>query len=113
MALPSVLSEKGLAKFRTKVCERILATGSCAFADKCQYSHAAAPRRNPKKVKYLPTPCLDPKNCPAGNACKYSHTIDEELYHPTAYKTSTCPGGNACGGYYCPFAHSVEELRPP
>ena len=31
------------------------------------------------------------------------------LYHPTVYKTSMCDSWN-CSRYYCPFAHSVDEL---
>lgn len=111
MALPPVLSEKGLAKFRTKLCERLLATGSCAFGEKCQYSHTDRPRRNPHKVTYAPRLCPNCDNCPKGAECDFAHTRDEELFHPAVYKTSPCPGGATCSGYYCPYAHNNDELR--
>lgn len=110
MALPSTLSEKGLAKFRTKLCERILASGSCSFGAKCQYAHVTPPRRNPKKIFYRPICCPDLVSCPHGGQCEYAHTADEELYHPSTYKTILCLGRGACSGFYCPFVHSGEEL---
>mmetsp|Transcript_101041 Transcript_101041/g.290800 ORF Transcript_101041/g.290800 Transcript_101041/m.290800 type:complete len:1008 (-) Transcript_101041:210-3233(-) len=113
MALPAVLSEKGLAKFRTKLCERLLASGACTFGDKCQYSHAARARRNPKKVSYAPKPCPNPASCAVGDDCPLAHTLEEERYHPLVYKIAMCPGGRDCGGFYCHRAHTNEELRRP
>eukprot|EP00913_Durusdinium_trenchii_P025647 g24073.t1 len=52
MALSSFLSDKNLARFRTKPCERLVAKGQCTFGERCQYSHEPMARRNPKKVKY-------------------------------------------------------------
>lgn len=34
MALPPVLDEENLYKFRTKICERYVKQGKCEFADK-------------------------------------------------------------------------------
>eukprot|EP00933_Yihiella_yeosuensis_P009216 TRINITY_DN11502_c0_g1_i1.p1 TRINITY_DN11502_c0_g1~~TRINITY_DN11502_c0_g1_i1.p1 ORF type:complete len:1114 (-),score=259.83 TRINITY_DN11502_c0_g1_i1:87-3260(-) len=120
MALASVLSEKGLARFRTKRCERLLATGSCAFGEKCQYSHDKCwCRRNPVKIQYKAELC--PKVAASGNAaaceargdCPFAHTMEEVQYHPQRYKTSLCQHAGPCTDYYCPFAHSRSELRVP
>jgi len=99
-------------KFRSKLCERLLATGNCAFGDRCQYSHTDRPRRNPLKAKYGPTRCECPDSCAAGLECTFAHSRDEELYHPLMYKTSMCPGDPSCQGYYCPFAHHADDLKP-
>ena len=45
----------------------------------------------------------------SGKNCNHSHSREEVLYHPTVYKTSMCDTWN-CSRYYCPFAHSVDEI---
>lgn len=117
MALSPLLSEKGLARFRTKRCERLLASGHCGFGDKCQYSHDSEwLRRNPIKVPYAPDLCpLVAKSgisgCARGSECSLAHSSEEVLYHPRRYKRVSCTGPPDCRGYYCPFAHSQEELK--
>eukprot|EP00930_Biecheleria_cincta_P068809 TRINITY_DN56634_c0_g1_i1.p1 TRINITY_DN56634_c0_g1~~TRINITY_DN56634_c0_g1_i1.p1 ORF type:complete len:1116 (+),score=194.56 TRINITY_DN56634_c0_g1_i1:181-3528(+) len=117
MALSSLLSEKGLARFRTKRCERLLASGQCSFGDKCQYSHDSEwLRRNPIKVPYAPDlcPCVARSGisgCAKGLDCSFAHSSEEVLYHPRRYKRVSCAGSSDCRGYYCPFAHNQEELR--
>lgn len=44
-----------------------------------------------------------------GKNCNHSHSREEILYHPSVYKTSMCETWN-CSRYYCPFAHSMDEL---
>ena len=82
MAQPSMLSDKGLARFRTKTCERILAGGICTFGSRCQYSHSAAlPRRNPTKRTYVPELCPHVAagaeghggGCARGELCGWAH----------------------------------------
>jgi serine/threonine protein kinase len=53
-------------------------------------------------------------NCRNGKNCNHAHSREEILYHPTVYKTSMCESWN-CSRYYCPFAHSMDELvsKPP
>lgn len=108
MACGSVLSDKALARFRTKPCERLLAQGKCDFQDKCQYSHSSWVRRNPCKVAYQPIRC-NKENCPEKRQCRFAHSEEEVLYHPLTYKVSMC--GVGCRGFYCPFAHGRHELR--
>ncbi|CAJ1376116.1 unnamed protein product, partial [Effrenium voratum] len=103
MACGPVLSEKALARFRTKPCERLLAQGRCHFQEKCQYSHQSWVRRSPLKVNYKPQMC-----CAVGcedRQCPFAHTQEEVLYHPLNYKVSLCKG---CKAYYCPFAHGAD-----
>ena len=118
MALSPYLTDKNLPRFRTKPCERLVAGGKCNFGDRCQYSHAAMPRRNPKKTKYSADFCpfrVDgPQRsgpCRNGDQCRLSHTNEERLYHPEFYKTRQCELGASCKEYYCPYAHSRDEMR--
>ncbi|CAE7254211.1 unnamed protein product [Symbiodinium necroappetens] len=110
MALASSLTEKSLAKFRTKPCERLLTKNECSFGDRCQYAHSV-PRRNPKHVSYSPEMCSSPATCHLGDACPKAHTVEECLYHPTMYRTQLCPEKKQCTMFYCPHAHAEEELR--
>eukprot|EP00439_Symbiodinium_sp_Y106_P042705 s6622_g5.t1 len=110
MALASALTEKSLAKFRTKPCERLLTKNECSFGDRCQYAHSV-PRRNPKNVSYSPEMCSSPATCHLGDACPKAHTVEECLYHPTMYRTRLCPEKKQCTVFYCPHAHAEEELR--
>ncbi|CAJ1350056.1 unnamed protein product [Effrenium voratum] len=112
MALASLLSEKNLPRFRTKPCERLVAKGECSFGERCQYSHAEQPRRNPRKYSYSPELCPNGVHCPRGLDCHMAHTQEEQLYHPNIYKTRLC-STSSCRSFYCPFAHSEEELRKP
>eukprot|EP00403_Amphidinium_massartii_P029890 CAMPEP_0178391656 /NCGR_PEP_ID=MMETSP0689_2-20121128/11276_1 /TAXON_ID=160604 /ORGANISM="Amphidinium massartii, Strain CS-259" /LENGTH=568 /DNA_ID=CAMNT_0020012207 /DNA_START=136 /DNA_END=1842 /DNA_ORIENTATION=- len=88
----------------------MIVQGHCSFGDKCQYSHAGQPRRNPQKVKYCGTMCTNGA-CAKGEECPYAHTVDEVVYHPDNYKTQLCAGGGKCFGFYCPHAHSELELK--
>jgi serine/threonine protein kinase len=49
-----------------------------------------------------------------GKNCNHAHSREEILYHPSVYKTSMCESWS-CSRYYCPFAHSMDELvtKPP
>ncbi|CAK9097538.1 Dynamin-related protein 4C [Durusdinium trenchii] len=113
MALSSFLSDKNLARFRTKPCERLVAKGQCTFGERCQYSHEPMARRNPKKVKYSTQMCPNPASCKRGDQCPLAHTKEEKLFHPDHYKTKMCESGAHCQQYYCPYAHSKDERRQP
>ncbi|PFH36774.1 zinc finger (CCCH type) motif-containing protein [Besnoitia besnoiti] len=129
MALPPTLDDENLYKFRTKICERYVKQGRCEFADKCQYSHDLRwTRRPPWKYNYCPELCHDlqfvkdgrgrtiaKSTCKQKRNCKFAHTKEEQVYHPKMYKTIMCNQfqNNAwCDRYYCPFAHTLSELRP-
>lgn len=126
MALPALLSTDDLVKFRTRFCERFLQFGECNFGGKCQYSHNMTwRRRSPQKYLYEPRLCENivwlvgenglrrqtVSNCHNGKNCKFAHSREEILYHPLIYKTVMCED-ITCGKFYCPFAHSMEELLP-
>ncbi|KFG60849.1 putative zinc finger, CCCH type domain protein [Toxoplasma gondii RUB] len=53
------------------------------------------------------------RHCTRGRSCTYAHSKEEELYHPLMYKTKICSVFPSCDRHYCPFAHSVEEIRHP
>lgn len=129
MALPPTLDDENLFKFRTKICERYVKQGRCDFADKCQYSHDLRwTRRPPWKYTYSPELCADMEfrkdtrgrtivksNCQKHRNCRFSHTKEEQMYHPKIYKTLCCNQfmkDGWCERYYCPFAHGETELRP-
>uniref|UniRef100_A0A0G4I6L4 C3H1-type domain-containing protein n=1 Tax=Chromera velia CCMP2878 TaxID=1169474 RepID=A0A0G4I6L4_9ALVE len=50
-------------------------------------------------------------HCKRGRLCMYSHSKEEQMFHPTVYKTQPCRDFPNCPRYYCPFAHGPEELR--
>lgn len=117
------LGEHDLALFRTRVCERHR-QGNCFIADKCPNSHCQTwQRRNPKEYTYSPKLCPEiefikrgskmtlVRRCGRGRGCMFAHSKEEELYHPNMYKTKFCNSHPWCTRYFCPFAHSPEELR--
>ncbi|KAF4711747.1 hypothetical protein FOZ63_000770, partial [Perkinsus olseni] len=141
MALPAILSNEDIAKFRTSTCERFATTGECLFSSRCQYSHNIEwRRRSPLKYRYEPRLCdhyadaicyimmdTDPADrldsrtqqqpprrmrcrCPQGRSCRMAHSEEEVLFHPWVYKAMLCEDV-CCTRYYCPFAHSPEEIR--
>lgn len=67
-----------------------------------RYHNLKERRRCPKFFFYSEQPCpyvksggatknwRDPSRCPDGDACRYSHTLLEQMYHPNIYKTSPC-----------------------
>jgi len=53
-------------------------------------------------------------SCVRGEACPFSHTVEEMVFHPHFYKTRTCPDWRTplgCQRYYCHFAHGPTEKR--
>ncbi|CEM09110.1 unnamed protein product [Vitrella brassicaformis CCMP3155] len=62
----------------------------------------------------MPSACCDP--APSLSLClcgARGHTKEETLYHPLRYKTSFCQFYPKCDRFFCPFAHSDQELRDP
>ncbi|UKJ90673.1 hypothetical protein MACJ_001607 [Theileria orientalis] len=117
------LSGKDLEEFRTRQCP-LYAKGMCLNSSKCSLSHSETwPRRNPVLFKYDYKLCPNIQfsrhdnkmqlhgKCSFGRRCRFSHSKEEQLYHPELYKTRYCLNFPNCKGYYCPFAHSKEELR--
>eukprot|EP01067_Filipodium_phascolosomae_P008118 Filipodium_phascolosomae@DN6820_c0_g1_i1.p1 len=127
MALPPLLVGDDLARFRSTVCDRFVRFGVCKFKEKCQYSHCISwRRRNPLRFPYKPQLCPNVKfsktnegktrvsnACPVGRRCRFSHSKEEQMFHPQIYKTVLCQDFPKCMRYYCPFAHGEEELRNP
>lgn len=118
------LDPKELQEFRTEQCT-LNAKGLCQDSTRCKMSHSETwPRRNPTLFGYECRLCPNIQffraenkmqlsgKCNYGRRCKYSHSKEEQLYHPDLYKTRVCLNHPNCKGYYCPFAHSREELRP-
>ncbi|PFH35174.1 hypothetical protein BESB_060610 [Besnoitia besnoiti] len=119
------LSEVELATFRTQLCENHQ-KAHCAQPDACPHSHCLTwQRRNPYEIIYDPHLCPGIefrrsnskmsliRHCTRGRSCTYAHSKEEELYHPLMYKTKICTVFPNCDRHYCPFAHSVDELRHP
>lgn len=119
----ATMSDDTLLLFRTKLC-RAHQSQQCKNADKCPHSHCLTwQRRNPSVTWYSQKLCPEIqfskkgskmtliRRCTKGRACTYAHSKEEELYHPQMYKTKMCSAYPNCTRYYCPFAHSTEELR--
>lgn len=121
-----VLDEDQLNSFRTKLCHMYSQNKSCPHKFDCMYTHCRTwTRRNPHLFKYSATLCPDlefEKNenkrinlrsckCIKGRFCENAHTMEEQMYHPSIYKTSICRSYPNCSKKYCPFAHGSEELR--
>ncbi|KAK1444029.1 hypothetical protein BgAZ_209050 [Babesia gibsoni] len=118
-----ILKGKELKEFRTKQCP-LYVKGMCPDSKQCNMSHSETwPRRNPSLFKYDYQLCpniqfsrSDNKmrllgKCSYGRKCRFSHSKEEQLYHPDLYKTRMCLNHPFCTAYYCPFAHSEDELR--
>ncbi|PHJ18145.1 zinc ccch type domain protein [Cystoisospora suis] len=119
------LSEVELATFRTQLCENHQRT-HCANPDACPHSHCLTwQRRNPYEIIYDPHLCPGIefrrsnskmsliRHCTRGRSCTFAHSKEEELYHPLMYKTKICTVFPNCDRHYCPFAHSIDEIRHP
>ena len=106
-----------------------LQTSKLTLFIRCQYSHDLRwTRRPPWKYPYSPELCPNVRflkdsrgrvvvrsNCWSQRKCKFSHTLEEQIYHPKIYKTVLCDQFQAdgwCERYYCPFAHYENEVRP-
>ena len=122
--LSSFLTDDDLRFFRTQVCPEKAAGRECPRNTSCQYSHCMSwARRNPYTVAYSSKLCprvefsfkmnrMRVKNlCPHGRKCAFSHTKEEQMYHPSVYKTQMCNQYPKCYKRYCPFAHGNHELR--
>lgn len=117
------ISPTDLMDFRTRQCQDYQ-RGICKDSMKCWNSHSETwPRRSPLTHNYDYKLCsninfiksLDKMQlqgkCKYGRKCRYSHSKEEQLYHPLLYKTRLCINYPNCKSYYCPFAHGTEELR--
>lgn len=141
MALPADFwrNDQTFNIFKSKPCQRLCREGLCEWRSQCQYSHCPeCPRRPPLKTQYGPDICPYLKvyqnangevqienNCPNTARCQHAHSKEEVLYHPSIHKTTMCEEIRAnsnqrssrnnnrprCHRYYCPFAHSPQELR--
>lgn len=116
------LTREQLAEFRTHICEQHK-NGNCVHPDRCPDSHCQTwQRRNPYRFVYASVMCPNIEfvrkgnkmsligRCTRGRVCNYAHSKEEELYHPTMYKTKLCKAYPRCSRYFCPFAHAAEEI---
>ncbi|GBF93651.1 hypothetical protein Rsub_06754 [Raphidocelis subcapitata] len=95
----------------------------CARGDnhdwaRCPYAHdkEKARRRDPRRYNYASLPCPDAmqgRACPRGDACPYTHCVQEYWLHPDRFKTQMCKNGARCNRPLCFFAHAAGELRFP
>lgn len=114
MALP----EDQLLKYKTVLCRRWSASGSCSYKELCDYAHGNEElRRNLNKHYYRAIRCKNQDHCPFGDECHYAHNEMEMLFHPDLYKTKECnyyntSSADSCSkGDLCSFAHGKDELR--
>jgi len=87
-------------RFRVETCG-LHSKGKCPVdASTCFYHHSGKNigRRVPKlingKFNYLPIRCRDmlkTKACHQGEQCRFAHSKEEVIYHPSKYKTQLCP----------------------
>eukprot|EP00466_Bigelowiella_natans_P021527 jgi/Bigna1/72851/fgenesh1_pg.21_\ len=87
-------------KFRVTRC-LAHTTGQCQFdGNTCFHSHGGenSSRRIPElisgKFNYLPIRCqymLKGKTCHHAQNCRFAHSKEEVIYHPSKYKTQLCP----------------------
>eukprot|EP00915_Cephaloidophora_sp_WS-2016_P003025 GHVH01004098.1.p1 GENE.GHVH01004098.1~~GHVH01004098.1.p1 ORF type:complete len:805 (+),score=89.44 GHVH01004098.1:294-2417(+) len=122
------LSWLELSVFRTTRCPLKIACANNKFPTRCWATHASSEsnrwlRRNPfiHNYKHLLCPVIRQKDvpegkakwlaCPKGVDCNLSHSIEEQMYHPFVYKTSTC-NNLGCDRPFCPFLHDGEVHTP-
>jgi hypothetical protein len=48
---------------------------------------------------------LQGRSCPGGDACPYTHSVQEYWLHPDRFKTQMCKNGSSCTRPLCFFAH--------
>lgn len=85
---------------------------------RCPFAHEKekARRRDPRLFKYASLPCPDTMqggSCARGDACAYTHSVQEYWLHPDRYKTQMCKNGAHCNRPLCFFAHRADDLRFP
>lgn len=121
------LSLVELSYFRTELCKLKANGGYCYEGERCSLSHCLSwHRRNPFTVSYRSLLCPNTRFwtnesqkmkvktwCRRGRKCLFSHTKEEQMYHPMIYKTQICRDYPKCQKPYCPFAHGLAELREP
>eukprot|EP01071_Lankesteria_metandrocarpae_P004303 Lankesteria_metandrocarpae@DN3473_c0_g1_i1.p2 len=113
-----------LESFRTRVCGRKATSGRCENGECCPFSHCISwNRRNPFEKNYQPTICPDvmfsvkggkmcvKNSCPRGRSYTYSHTKEEQMYHPSVYKSRACRDWPRCEKYFCPFGEFRFNLQ--
>ena len=105
-------------------------------ASACFHCHSRLPRRRRptllcSRFNYLPTRCRHvtrsaggggggadswEADCPQGVHCRFAHSTEEMIYHPSKYKTQRCQhrldaSGQCRYGPHCAKAHSASDLR--
>ena len=118
-----------IKKFRVHKCS-LYAQGTCPHGDfQCFDAHSDRNRRRKPvlqhgRFNYIPTRCryvAKDKFCPQGIHCRFSHTTEEMIYHPSKYKTKLCSYTQSTGwdpqyqcvvyGTHCAKAHHPSDLR--
>ena len=113
------IADEELGKFRSKFCERKIAVGFCDHSSgwACNFSHNMMwVRRNPCKHQYSPKLCPHilaggvPSQCSRGSSCQFSHSREEQLFHPWVYKSLPCMSSSPHHSIgTCPFNHGLVD----
>ncbi|CEM04570.1 unnamed protein product [Vitrella brassicaformis CCMP3155] len=132
LKMPGYLSVDDLIRFRTSPCRHVRDSGTCSRPEsECEYSHnfywirrVPVYKSDRNALRYLPLPCPDivlgtgheilENKCNHGDKCPFAHSNEEIMYHPLFYKRHLCKQyqeTNACSQYFCPFVHSLAEVR--
>ncbi|MGH0131986.1 UNVERIFIED_CONTAM: hypothetical protein FKN15_078288 [Acipenser sinensis] len=110
-------------RYKTELCTRYTETGTCKYADKCQFAHGLQELRAPSRhPKYKTEPCRAFHTagfCQYGPRCLFIHSPEEqrraeERRQPhSKYKTEPCRSYRSSGfcsfGSRCNFVHEEEE----
>lgn len=118
------MNDEELARFRTQICPKKATDDTCLLEERCPFSHCLSwHRRTPQLSGYRPTLCpnvifsigndrkMRVKNfCRRGRQCLYSHTKEEQMYHPLVYKTQLCRDWPGCSKHFCPFSEPFESI---
>lgn len=112
----SPLSLVQLSLFRTELCRQKTSSSNCPLRENCPNSHCLSwHRRNPLSYPYRSMLCPNTKFwteakrmkvktwCKRGRSCLFAHTKEEQMYHPTVYKTQVCRDWPGCSKPFCPF----------
>lgn len=117
--------------FRVQTCKAFLESKCVNDSYTCFDAHSRLPRRRKPQLihgryNYIPTRCryiMEDQECPQGAHCRFAHSTEEVIYHPSKYKTQLCShplavdesGRSHCTGYgiHCAKAHGESDLRTP
>lgn len=105
-------------RYKTELCTSYSASGSCSYAERCQFAHGLhelhVPFRHPKYKTALCRSYHTAGYCYYGNRCLFVHSPSEQRQVPHRRRNVPCRTFSSFGvcpfGTRCNFLHVEEEV---